>query len=140
MSSSFGSTQPLPTTLSAARLPWSDRQDRRYLLYILESIALVERRTRAGRNAFFSDIDAQDAVLWRLQTLAESSSQLSDELKRRHPEIRWRAIYGFRNIAAHGYLDLRLQLVREIIESHLGNLKSVADEELQQFNTGPHCP
>jgi uncharacterized protein with HEPN domain len=83
----------------------SDR-DRRFLTYISEAISLIEQRTQEGRDAFLSDIDIQDAVLWRLQTLAEATNRLPLEVKARHPEIRWRAIYGFRNIAAHGYLDL----------------------------------
>jgi uncharacterized protein with HEPN domain len=48
------------------------------------------------------DVDAQEAILWRLETMGETTGRLSDEVKSRHPQIRWRAIYGFRNIAAHG--------------------------------------
>lgn len=91
---------------------------------------MIEQRTQAGREAFINDIDIQDAVLWRLQTLAEATHRLPPEVKARHPEIRWRAIYGFRNIAAHGYLDLQIDRVWEIVEKHLAELKSVVDEEL----------
>jgi len=76
------------------------------------------------------DLDVQDAVLWRLQTLAEATGKLSQEVKDRHPEIRWRALYGFRNIAAHAYLDLNLDLVWEIVEQHLSTLRDVAQQEL----------
>ena len=85
---------------------------------------------RGGREAFLQDVDVQDAVLWRLQTLAEATGRLSQAVKDRHPEIRWRAVYGFRNIAAHAYLDLRLDQVWEIIELHLPALKAVVDDEL----------
>ena len=69
-------------------------------------------------------------VAARLQTLAEATNRLSDDVKARHPEIRWRAIYGFRNIAAHGYLDLQIDRVWEIVEAHLPALKAVVDAEL----------
>ena len=108
-----------------------DARDRRLLEYIRDSIELIERRTRSGRGAFLADIDTQDAVLWRLQTLAEATGRLSDAVKDHHPTIRWRAVYGFRNIAAHGYLDLRLDLVWEIIEHHLPALKAAVDAELR---------
>jgi uncharacterized protein with HEPN domain len=107
----------------------SDR-DRRYLRYIRDAIALIQTRTRKGHDAFVGDVDTQDAVLWRLETLAEATGKLSQALKERHPQIRWRAIYGFRNIAAHGYLDLRLDQVWEIVEVHLPVLKAAIDEEL----------
>jgi uncharacterized protein with HEPN domain len=80
-------------------------RDERHLRYIREAIDLIQSRTRAGRDAFMEDVDIQDAVLWRLETLAEATRRLSQDLRNRHPDIRWRAIYGFRNIAAHGYLD-----------------------------------
>jgi uncharacterized protein with HEPN domain len=107
----------------------TDERDRRHLIYIREAIALIETRTRGGRQAFLDNVDIQDVVLWRLETLAEASGKLSQPLKDRHPQLRWRAIYGFRNVAAHAYLDLRLDRVWEIVELHLPALKSVVDEE-----------
>ena len=107
-----------------------DERDRRYLAYISQSIELIQRRTRGGRSVFLRDVDIQDAVLWRLESLAEATGRLSKELKDRHPELRWRAIYGFRNIAAHGYLQLRLEQVWEIVERHLPALKTVVDQEI----------
>jgi len=108
----------------------SDNRQRRLLSYIQELIELIERRTRAGREAFLDDVDAQDAVLWRLQTLAEATNRLPPELKVRHPAIPWRAIYGFRNIAAHGYMDLQIHRVWEIIDVYLPALKTVVEQEL----------
>jgi uncharacterized protein with HEPN domain len=108
----------------------SDDRDRRYLTYIRDAIALIEARARVGREAFLQDLDIQDAILWRLETLAEATGRLSSEVKGRHPELRWRAVYGFRNIAAHAYLDLRLDQVWEIIEQHLPALRAVVDDEL----------
>ncbi|MGE3271224.1 MAG: DUF86 domain-containing protein [Chloroflexota bacterium] len=104
--------------------------DHRHLTYIQQAIGLIERRTRPGRDAFLDDVDMQDAVLWRLETLAEATNRLSTELKARHPEIRWRAIYGFRNIAAHGYIELQIDRVWEIVDVHLPQLKQVIDDEL----------
>ncbi|MBI4492249.1 MAG: DUF86 domain-containing protein [Chloroflexi bacterium] len=111
----------------------SNEGNRRYLTYIRDAIALIQARTQAGREVFLQDLDVQDAVLWRLQTLAEATNKLSQALRDQHPEIRWRAVHGFRNIAAHGYLELRLDLVWEIIEAHLPALKVVVDEELDEM-------
>lgn len=109
--------------------------DRRYLTYISDAIVLIEARTKEGREAFLQDIDTQDAVLWRLQTLAEATGKLSQAVKDRHPEIRWRAVYGFRNIVAHGYLELRIDEVWEIIEVHLPVLKHAVASEIGRSGT-----
>lgn len=108
----------------------SVERDGDLLRYIQESIARIERYTYGGREAFFAEPMVQDAVLRRLETLADAASHLSGELKARHPELRWRAIYGFRNVAAHGYLDLDLARVWDTVAAHLPALETVVDEEL----------
>ena len=105
-------------------------RDQRYLRYIVTSAALIRSRTVAGEAAFLADVDVQDAVLWRLQTLAEATARLSDALKERHPELPWRAIWGFRNVAAHAYLDLKLDDVWEIVAHQLAALEAIALAEL----------
>lgn len=73
----------------------------------------------------------RDAIMWRLQTLAEAAStKLSDEFRSRHPEIHWSSIAGFRNIAAHGYMQLDWDEVARIIEDDLRTLRAVVDREL----------
>jgi uncharacterized protein with HEPN domain len=106
------------------------RRDRRYLAYVRESIGLIENYTRGGRDAFLTDTMVQDAVLRRLETLAEATGQLSDELKARYPAIPWRAVYGFRNVAAHAYLDVELGDVWDIVTGDLPRLRDAVEAEL----------
>jgi uncharacterized protein with HEPN domain len=114
----------------------SVERHRQFLTYILDAINLIEQQTQYGRDVFLDDVDMQDAVLWRLETLAEATNRLSPETKARHPEIRWRAMYGFRNIAAHGYMDLQIDRVWEIIEDHLPLLKHAVQDELDREADG----
>lgn len=73
----------------------------------------------------------QAALLWRLQTMAESATQLSDEVKGMHSEVDWRGIRGFRNIVAHGYVNvLDLELTWTFIEREVDSLGRVAALEL----------
>ena len=111
----------------------SDQGERRHLTYILDSITLIEARVKAGRSEFSKNIDLQDAVLWRLETLTEATGKLSTEVKNRHPEVPWRAIYGFRNVAAHAYMSLRLAEVWDIIETDLPGLKNAVIQELDKL-------
>jgi uncharacterized protein with HEPN domain len=108
-----------------------EERERERLRYIRESIARITEYTKGGREAFDREPMVQDAVLRRLETLADAAHRLSEELKERHPEIRWRAVYGFRNIAAHAYLDVHLDPVWEIVEVHLPILGAAVDSELR---------
>jgi uncharacterized protein with HEPN domain len=99
------------------------KDDRLYLIHILESIERVEEYTSEGWEQFQADKKTQDAVLRNLQILAESTQRISSELKRDHPEIDWRGISGFRNVLVHDYLGVNLITVWGIIEGPLTELK-----------------
>lgn len=102
------------------------------LRYIQTSIARIEEYTSGGRDVFFREAIVQDAVLRRLETLADATNKLSVAAKARHPEIPWRQVYGFRNIAAHAYEGLDLSRVWEILEKYLPSLGSAVQQELNQ--------
>jgi uncharacterized protein with HEPN domain len=113
------------------------RDDRVYLRHILESIDLVERYLagpdgRVNEELFRDDPRTQDAVLRRMETLADAASHLSDALKARHPDLAWREVSDFRNILAHGYTELRFELIWDTIVRDLPDLKTVAREELSR--------
>jgi uncharacterized protein with HEPN domain len=115
---------------SGAKPSRCERRARAALEHIAESIQLIDDYVRDGRPAFFEHRLVQDAVLRRLEILADATAQLSAGLKDRHREIRWREVYGFRNIAAHAYLDIDLERVWEIVTDHLPALRTAVEEEL----------
>ena len=87
-------------------------RERQYLAFIAESIQRIEDYLPDGLASFLDDPMRQDAIVWRLQAIADAAkNHLSDELKGRHPDVPWRAVYGFRNVAAHQYADINLDLV-----------------------------
>jgi len=106
-------------------------RDEQLLQYIAESIALIARYTADGEDAFFREPMIRDAVLRRLETLADATGHLSAELTSRHPDIPWRAIYGFRNVAAHGYLGLDMARVWSTLQAQLPASHAVVNQELK---------
>ncbi|HVU10892.1 MAG TPA: HepT-like ribonuclease domain-containing protein [Phototrophicaceae bacterium] len=89
----------------------SAETDKVNLIYILDCIANVEELTAAGRSAFEAAKHDRAAVLYYLQTMAESTQRLSDLLKSAHPEIDWVGINGFRNRLVHGYLSVNADIL-----------------------------
>jgi uncharacterized protein with HEPN domain len=67
-----------------------------YLAHMLECIESIERYTAA--NSIELDELTQDAVLRKLQILAESSKRVSEARKAEHPQVRWRELAGLRNV------------------------------------------
>jgi len=99
------------------------KDDRLYLIHITECIARIEQYTAEGKDAFLADRKTQDAVVRNLQTLAESTQRLSNPLKLKRPDVDWRGIAGFRNVAVHDYLGIDTQQIWRIVEHDLPGLK-----------------
>lgn len=103
----------------------TSHDDRVYLEHILECTALIQEYTRSGKTEFMERALVQDAVLRRLQTMAESTQRLSDALKSQAPEVDWRALSGFRNVLVHDYLGgIDLEQVWDAVEFYLPGLES----------------
>ncbi len=98
-------------------------RDKIYVEHMLECIERVERFTGNEKNRFMESELVQDAVVRNLQTMAESSQRLSDEIKDTQPQIDWRAIAGFRNVLAHDYLGLDLETIWLVIENEFSPLQ-----------------
>jgi uncharacterized protein with HEPN domain len=110
------------------------RNDGVYLEYIEESIDLINQYLRGqsgtlDQNHFREHDLTRDAVLHRLETLAEATSHLSSELRDRHPAIDWRRITNFCNVLAHGYVDLDVDLIWKTIVEDLPALRAVIELE-----------
>ncbi len=53
----------------------------------------------------------QDAVLRNLHTLTESTQRISENLKKKHPEVEWKSIAAFRNVLVHDYLGIDIDRI-----------------------------
>lgn len=111
------------------------KDDRLYLIHILECINRIERYTADGGDAFIEDTKTQDAVMRNLQTLAESTQRLSGEARAQYPDIEWRNIAAFRNVAVHDYLGIDLKQTWDIVENDLPVLKRQIEAILRALST-----
>jgi len=101
------------------------KSDKFYLVYILECLERIKEFTEAGKDAFMVSHLIQDAVLRNLQTMAESTQRLSDAVKATPPHIPWEEISGFRNVLVHDYLGIDLEIVWDIMQHEIRELKTV---------------
>ena len=109
------------------------KDDSVYLRYILQCIAQIERYNADAPRVFLESDLVRDATLRNLQTMAESTQRLSDELKASHPEVDWRALSGFRDVLVHDYLGIDLHLVHQALENEIPRLKSAVETMLRSL-------
>lgn len=110
----------------------SVKHDGTYIAHILECIADVETYTQ-GTHASLEDGKTYDAVLRKLQIMAESTQRLSPAAKHAMPDIDWNQISGFRCILVHDYLgDLDLDKIWQVIAQRLPELKATLQRYLKE--------
>ena len=88
---------------------------RRDVLYLADMIEAADAIARfvAGveQESFLSSELLQSAVLHKLTIIGEAAARLSAQFRRRHPQIEWADIIGFRNIAVHAYFSVDWKIV-----------------------------
>ena len=112
------------------------KDDRYYLVYMLDCIRYVEEDTGGGKEDFLAKRTLRDAVMRNLQILAESSMRVSETLKSEFPEVDWQDLRKFRHVAVHDYAGIDYELVWRIVSQHLPPLKAQLQRILQAKNAG----
>ena len=109
-------------------------RDRANLELVLELIAHITRRLDdMTLERFVADRDEVDLTAYRLAAIGEATRKLSPDLKDRHPETPWAAIYGMRNIVAHEYGAVIPARVWNVTTDHLDALVAVCRAELRNI-------
>ena len=101
------------------------RDDSVYIHHITECIGRIEENTSMGREEFMKSHTLQDAVLRNLQTMSEATQRLSEATKAKYPDIEWSRIVAFRNVLAHNYLGIDIEIIWGIIQKDVPELKRV---------------
>lgn len=108
------------------------KDDRVYLRHILDCIRRIEENVAEGRDCFLESHTLQDAVLRNLQTMAESTQRISDDLKATHPEVEWHRVAAFRNVLVHDYLGIDVEKIWEITQRDVAQLKQAVLTMLEE--------
>ncbi|MGH3278371.1 MAG: HepT-like ribonuclease domain-containing protein [Trebonia sp.] len=66
----------------------------------------------------------RDAVLYRMLLLGEIASALPDELRERYPDVAWRQVRAFRNLAVHKYFGVDWAVVWKVAQEEPSILES----------------
>ena len=72
-----------------------------------------------SETEFRADSQKQDAVVRRIEIIGEATAHLSDETRRQVPELPFRKMRGMRNIVAHDYANVDLEIVWEVATVHI---------------------
>jgi len=87
---------------------------RDWRLRVEDILAAAERATRfvgeMDLAAFKADERTAAAVLHQIFLIGEAAARLPEGIRNRAPDIPWQEIIGMRNIIAHGYFEVDLEV------------------------------
>ena len=95
-----------------------------YLMHILDAISDIEESIKPlSKKEFEKAKDAKDATIRRVEIIGEAVKNLSNNLKKNHPEVEWKKIAGTRDRITHAYFAVDLDIIWEIVKHSLPVLK-----------------
>ena len=100
------------------------KDDKERLRDILSAIEAIESYSISTYEEFVDDSKTQDAILYNLIIIGEAANQVSDAFQDQYHLIPWSSMIGTRNIIVHGYDQVKLPIVWEILQRDLGHLKT----------------
>ena len=101
-----------------------NKSPRVYLHHMLDSIGAIESFTRGMTKTQFQKSKlVQDGVIRNLEIIGEAAKRLPKSFRNQYPEINWRAITGMRDVLIHDYLGVDLDVLWEVVERDLPELK-----------------
>lgn len=98
----------------------SKRADIDFLSASREAILRIKAYTKElSYEQFLEDIKTQDAVVRNLEIIGEATKNISEELKKKYPQIRWKDLAGVRDKLIHHYFGVNLDIVWNIVKEEL---------------------
>lgn len=99
------------------------KDDKLFLIHILERIKLIEEYTESGRETFIQSQMIQDAVMRNFEIIGEAVRNLSETLRQKYPDVEWQQIASFRNFLIHVYWAVDNERVWGIVQNNLPPFK-----------------
>lgn len=111
----------------------SERGDVPALKDILEAIARVQRYIGTlSLSDFLENTEKQDAVARNLGVIGEAAKKISPEFRRKHKDIEWTQMAGFRDKLVHDYYGVNLKILWDVIHEKLPGLKEQVTKLLEE--------
>jgi uncharacterized protein with HEPN domain len=85
--------------------------------------------TRLGSlDAFLADTKTKDATVRNLEMIGEAIKGLSSDFRKKHRGVPWQDITGMRDRLIHNYAGVNWDIVWDVIQTKLSELRRVLAE------------
>mgnify|MGYP003612033098 CR=1 FL=1 len=93
--------------------------------HILEEMDFLAKHCAVvGIETLMADEVLSRACVKSLEIIGEASRNISDDLKKAHPEVPWRPMIGMRNKLVHHYFGVDWEIVDDVLKNELSEIRS----------------
>ncbi len=104
-----------------------------YLQDIAESCEKILRFTEGlTQSDLVQDEKTYDAVVRNLEIIGEAAKHISDELRKKLPDIEWRKTAGLRDMLAHAYFGIDNDILWDVVKNKVPQLARITSEFLNK--------
>jgi len=98
----------------------SGKDNSRFLSHIIKSIELINQYSSdMSKNDFYMEQEKQDAIIRRLEIIGEAAKNLPQNFRKNYSNVPWKEMAGMRDILAHRYFGIDLEIAWETIKKKL---------------------
>lgn len=102
---------------------------REYLRHIQDEIDYLQSVTSGMvKPQFLSDETLKRACVRSIEVIGEATKHIPDDVRRRYPQVEWRAIAGMRDRLIHSYFGIDYEIVWDVLTTHIPLLDDTIDE------------
>jgi uncharacterized protein with HEPN domain len=96
-----------------------------YIEHIVSSITKIKEYTEGINEAsFLANSLIQDAVIRNLEIIGEATKKVTEDFRKKYPEVEWKKIAGMRDKLIHDYIGVDLWAVWAVVEKSIPTLSS----------------
>lgn len=109
-------------------------RDKLHLLHMQDALEKIKKYSKGMTLESFSKSEETfDAVMMQMIVVGESVNRLSADFKEKHDELPWYQAVGLRNQMAHGYFDIKPEIVWQTAKEDLPNLNRQVKDILEKY-------
>lgn len=109
------------------------RDDRERLKDMVEAIERIEKYANRGKIIFQAEELIQTWIIYNLQIIGEAAKATSVSFKNDYPDIPWKNAGDLRNLVAHEYFRVDLDIIWDITQEDLPPLKQQIEDILEKL-------